>query len=70
MAISRRPPSHAPRVSDSATGAAVRRNTSRSTSGPSRVLAWVIAPAVGALHAASQQPHAESDPVTFAATSS
>ncbi len=70
MATSRRPASHAPRVAGVATGAATDSNTRSNTVGPNRLRAWVIPDAVGGDQPASQQPHADNDPVTFTATSS
>ena len=69
IASNRHPRNHAPRVNMSATGAATCSNTSANTVGPSRLRAWVIPPAVGTDHPASQHPHADSDPVTLVATS-
>jgi len=69
IATSRHPRSHAPRVEGLATGPATRSNTSASTWGPNRLRAWVIPPAVGTDHPASQQLNLDNDPVTFVATS-
>ena len=52
-----------------ATGPHVRSNNSGNTWRPSRLRAWVIAEVVGTVHAASQQFHWSSDPVTLVATS-
>ena len=70
IASSRHPRSHAPRVSEVATGAATDSNTSANTFGPSRLRAWVIPEAVGTDQPASQHPQADNDPVTLVATSS
>ena len=70
IASSRHPRSHAPRVSMLARGPATCSNTRSSTSGPSRLRAWVIPLAVGSDHAASQHPHPDNEPVTLVATSS
>jgi hypothetical protein len=70
MATNRHRRSHAPPVSDVATGSATPSNTSLITARPNRLRAWVIPLAVGADQAASQHPHRDSDPVTLVATSS
>lgn len=70
MATSRQSRSHAPRVNIVATGAATPSNVSAMALPPKRFRAWVMPLAVGTAHEASQQPHADSDPVTFVATSS
>ena len=69
MPSSRHPRSHAPRVDRSATGPATCSNTSANTWRPSRLRAWLIPPAVGTDHEASQHPHLVNAPVTFVATS-
>jgi hypothetical protein len=69
IATSRHLRSHASRVKVPATGPATCSNTSASTLGPSRLRAWVIPPAVGTDQPASQQFHADNEPVTLVATS-
>jgi hypothetical protein len=69
MPSSRQSRSHASRVPRLATGPATRSNTSANTRRPSRLRAWLIPPAVGTDHEASQHPHLLNAPVTFVATS-
>jgi hypothetical protein len=69
MASSRHPRSHAPGVDGSAAGPATCSNTSANTFGPSRLRAWLIPPAVGTVHDASQQPQRSNAPVSLVATS-
>jgi hypothetical protein len=70
IAISRRDRSHAPFVPCPARGTATRSNNSRSGSGPSRCLAWVIAEVDGTCQEPDHEFMLCSEPTSFRITSS
>jgi hypothetical protein len=70
MAISRRDPSHAPLVPNSASGSATRSNNTRIGSGPSLPRAWLMADTDGTCQFPDQEFMSSSEPASFRITSS